>query len=230
MIRSARRAAAGLAAILASSCVGEPAVESHSAVRPTDPAFAYATAVFAPVSEPPAEFAHTTPERTPARLGLGRSASPAEIARLDRDVRPDGTGLPPGSGTARAGAPLYAAQCAACHGAAGTGGSELALVAPGADKHAFTTGSERNAFATRTIGNYWPYATTIFDYVRRTMPFDRPGSLTDDEVYALTAWLLWRNDIIAQDAVIDASTLPLIEMPALARFQVDDRPLSSRVR
>jgi S-disulfanyl-L-cysteine oxidoreductase SoxD len=200
-----------------------------SAVR-TDTTFAHATTTFAPTGAPPDEFARAGGEPRPARFGIGRAATQDEIARLDIDVMPDGTGLPPGSATPRDGAPIYAAKCAACHGVDGTGGSELALVAQGEDKHAFTTGEDFDAFAARTVGNYWPYATTLFDYIRRSMPFDRPGSLTDVEVYALTAWLLWQNDIIAEGDVIDASSLPRVEMPAHSRFIIDDRPTSTRVR
>ena len=109
----------------------------------------------------------------------------------------------------------------------GIGGPEGSLVGrvPG-DAFDFGDGMR----AERTIGSYWPWATTVFDYVRRAMPWDRPGSLSDDEVYAITAWLLYRNDIIAADAVLDATSLPQVEMPSRDRFVADDRLESHRVR
>ena len=140
---------------------------------------------------------------------------------------PDGRGLPAGSGSVDEGARLFAANCAVCHGVDGIGGPEGSLVGrvPG-DAFDFGDGMR----AERTIGSYWPWATTVFDYVRRAMPWDRPGSLSDDEVYAITAWLLYRNDIIAADAVLDATSLPQVEMPSRDRFVADDRLESHRVR
>lgn len=158
----------------------------------------------------------------PERFGYGRAATAAEIAALDIDVAPDGTGLPPGQGTVAGGAAIYAAQCASCHGAVGEGtpiGNRLVGREP-----IDSTGWNR------TIGNYWPYATTVFDYTRRTMPFDRPGSLSDEEVYALTAYLLHLNEIIPADAVMDARTLPQVQMPARDRFVPDDREATTSVR
>jgi S-disulfanyl-L-cysteine oxidoreductase SoxD len=168
-------------------------------------------------------------EPLPPRFGLGRAATPDHIAILDIDVSGDGRGLPTGSGSAAEGATLYAARCAVCHGPGGEGtpvGTRLVA----ADPHAFVDGDDYDAFFTRTIGNFWPYAPTIFDYVRRAMPADQPGSLSDDEVYALTAWLLWKNDIVAEDVRLDAETLPLVRMPARDRFVPDDRESSTRVR
>lgn len=170
-----------------------------------------------------------SPEPLPSTLGIGRAATQAEIALLDIDVMPDGTGLPPGRGTADTGAAIFAAKCAPCHGSEGEGTeAALALVGrlPG-DEFPFGDTDPRPA---RTIGNYWPYATTVFDYVRRAMPYDRPGSLTDGEVYALTAWLLWKNGLIDETFVMDAETLPAVVMPARDRFVRDDREASVRVR
>jgi S-disulfanyl-L-cysteine oxidoreductase SoxD len=168
--------------------------------------------------------AKAQPERAstsePARFGIGRPATAAEIAALDIDVRADGAGLPPGRGTAADGAPIYAARCAGCHGKTGREGPNDQLVGriPG---DAFTFA--RDPRAPKTIGSYWPYATTVFDYVRRAMPPDAPGSLKDDEVYGLVAYLLTLNELIPADAVIDAASLPKVKMPAHDRFVPDTR-------
>jgi S-disulfanyl-L-cysteine oxidoreductase SoxD len=159
----------------------------------------------------------------PPRFGFGRAATEAEIAVLDIDVSPDGTGLPTGQGTVAAGAAVYAAQCAVCHGQEGEGVSQVGNRLVGKEPIDSTGWN-------RTIGNYWPYATTVFDYIRRSMPFDRPGSLSDEEVYALTAFLLHLNGIVPADAVMDARTLPRVVMPARNRFVRDDREPSTNVR
>lgn len=148
-------------------------------------------------------------------FGFGQPVPAADVAAWDIDVGPDGEGLPPGSGTVDEGAAVWEANCARCHGEEGVDGSYGPVVA--------TEGAESFPFATEpglttSIGNYWPYATTVFDYVRRSMPFDDPGSLSDDEVYAVTAWLLWRNDLIEEDGVLDAETLPAVEMPGREHF------------
>lgn len=169
-------------------------------------------------------------ESFPERFGIGRVASAAEIQAIDIDITPDGTGLPTGAGTAAHGAPIYTAKCASCHGVEGEGtpiGSALVRRNPG---DAFDFGTSMEKERDKTIGNYWPYATTLFDYIRRAMPFDRPGSLTDDEVYALVAYLLHRNEIISEDAVMNAESLPRVVMPARDRFVVDDRVSSTAVK
>ena len=153
----------------------------------------------------------------PARFGFGRAATAEEIKAWDIDVMPDGEGLPPGSGTPAGGAKSYARTCAACHGPSGTEGPFDRLVG-------------RDRALVRTIGNYWPYATTLYDYIHRAMPLGAPGSLTPDEVYGLVAYLLWRNEIIAETAVIDARTLPRVVMPARDRFVVDDRRGGPEIR
>ena len=158
--------------------------------------------------------------KAPDRFGIGRPATPAEIAAWDIDVSPDGTGLPPGGATSAEGAPIYAARCAACHGKTGKEGPNDRLVGR-LPNDAFPFG--REASVPHTIGNYWPYATTVFDYIRRAMPPDAPGSLKDNDVYALTAFLLYLNELVPADAVIDAKTLPNVKMPARERFVVSPR-------
>jgi cytochrome c len=156
----------------------------------------------------------------PQTFGIGRPATAAEIAALDIDVGPDGAGLPPGRGTAADGAPIYAARCAGCHGKTGKEGPNDVLVGR-LDGDAFPFARDQRA--PKTIGSYWPYATTVFDYVRRAMPPDAPGSLKDEEVYALVAYLLAANDLIPADAVVDATSLPKVKMPAHDHFVPDTR-------
>ena len=171
---------------------------------------------------------HPAPE-LPARFGVGRSATPAEIASLDIDISPDGRGLPSGSGTPAQGAQVYAAKCAACHGASGEGqvgpppaGQAAAPKLIGRDpREGFPFGQDPKLV--KTVGNYWPYATTVFDYVRRTMPITAPGTLTNTEVYAVVAFLLAQNEIIDKNAVMDSTTLAAVKMPARDRFVPDDR-------
>ena len=153
-------------------------------------------------------------QQAPARFGFGSPAPADRVAAWDIDVRPDGVGLPPGSGSVAAGAVVYRQRCASCHGANGMGGRADALVG---------TEPWGEWPINPTVGNYWPFATTLYDYIVRAMPLDRPGSLTADETYAVIAWILARNDLIPEDAVIDASTLPGVRMPARDRFVPDDR-------
>jgi cytochrome c len=143
--------------------------------------------------------------------GLGVAVTAEQIEGWALTILPDGTGLPAGSGTARVGAGIYAAKCAACHGADGTGGPN--------DQLAGGHGTLASAAPVRTIGSYWPYATTVFDYVRRAMPLTQPQSLSNNETYALTAYLLYLNGMIAEDVVMDARTLPSVEMPNRANFE-----------
>ena len=163
----------------------------------------------------------------PARFGFGRPATAEEIRAWDIDVRPDGTGLPPGSGTASQGAAIYARRCVACHGRTGSEGPFDLLVGR-EPRQGFPFG--RDPRWVRTIGNYWPYATTLYDYIQRAMPLDAPGSLQPDEVYGLVAFLLWRNEIVADTAVMNAQTLPRVVMPARDRFVRDNRQGGPEVR
>lgn len=153
----------------------------------------------------------------PSTFGFGRMATPQEIGLWDIAIRPDGKGLPPGAGNVIKGKTIYALKCASCHGADGKETPEFKLPGP-------ALVSDTSATAKiKTIGNYWPYATTLFDYMRRTMPYNLPGSLTNDEVYSLTAYLLNANQIIKPEVILNAKTLPRIIMPAKKLFVIDDR-------
>jgi cytochrome c len=168
-----------------------------------------------------------TPSAAPARFGIGRLATPAEIAARDIDVGPDGAGLPSGRGTAGEGAAIYATRCASCHGKTGTEGPNDVLVAtPTGAGFPFA----KDPSVPRAIGNYWPYATTLFDYIRRAMPPSAPGSLSDHEVYALVAHLLAWNGLIEPNLVIDAQSLPKVKMPARDRFVQDQRSVGPMKR
>lgn len=170
----------------------------------------------------PASLSADQADSAPVVYGFGTPATAEEIAAWDIDVLPDGEGLPVGSGTAAEGAELYAVQCAACHGFNGEGGLNDRLVMHSPNE-AFPDATDPDSGQHRTVGNYWPYATTVFDYIRRSMPYNLPGSLEDDQVYALTAHLLYLNNIIPEDAEMNAETLPKVEMPARGKFVVDDR-------
>ena len=152
------------------------------------------------------------------RYGLGQSADVQLVARLDTDIDPSGSALPAGRGTAAEGAVLYAAQCAMCHGAEGLGMPPAFPRLLGRDPKAedFTFASDHKL--PKTIGNYWPYATTLFDYIRRAMPLTAPGSLTDDQVYALTAYLLAADGVISKETTLDAAALAAVKMPYTDRF------------
>ncbi len=162
------------------------------------------------------------------QYGLGHAAPAESVAREAVAIAPDGAGLPAGSGTAAAGATLFAQQCAVCHGAKGEGLAPFPKLIGREPREGFPFG--RDARLARTVGNYWPYPTTVFDYIRRAMPYTAPGSLSADQVYSLTAYLLAANEIITTDAVMDARTLPLVRMPARDRFVRDDRRGGPEVR
>jgi S-disulfanyl-L-cysteine oxidoreductase SoxD len=137
---------------------------------------------------------------------LGRVATPDEIAAWDISIGPDGAGLPPGSGSPKQGEAVYTANCLACHGEKGAGKPNDAL----ASGQGTLAGDQTPI---KTVGSFWPYATTIFDYVRRAMPLNAPKSLTNDEVYAVVAYILQLNGIIGENDVMNAQTLPLVRMP-----------------
>src|SRR5258706_619816 len=134
----------------------------------------------------------------------GKPIAPSEIAAWDISILPDGSGLPPGSGTPDRGARVFAEKCIACHGEGGKGGINASLVGGGP-----LTGPG----SAKTIANFWPYATTVFDFIRRAMPWPQPRSLTNDEVYALTAYILALNKIISENDTMNAETLPKVRMP-----------------
>jgi mono/diheme cytochrome c family protein len=147
--------------------------------------------------------------QTPSYTNVGRTPTKEEIRAWDISVGPDGKGLPPGQGTSKEGAAIFAAKCAICHGAVGEGGKiGPRLVGGNADLESLTT-----IQPARTIGGYWPYATTVWDYINRTMPRNQGGSLSANEVYALTAFILSKSSIIQEGDIMDAKTLPKVQMP-----------------
>ena len=149
-------------------------------------------------------------------VGLGRVATDDAIRAWDIDVAPDGEGLPVGGGTVEEGANVYAEHCAHCHGATGVEGPMSRLVGG--------QGTLATAHPLKTVGSYWPYATTLFDYIYRAMPFDAPQSLTSDQAYAVAAWILFRNGLLEKEAVLNQKTLPLVRMPNRDGFVSDARP------
>jgi S-disulfanyl-L-cysteine oxidoreductase SoxD len=155
-------------------------------------------------------------QETVKGYGVGRPVTAEEIRAWNIDVNPAGEGLPAGRGTVQEGGRIFAAKCAACHGATGMEGPKDRLV------------GGRNTLATqkpiKTIGSYWPYATTLYDYIYRAMPFNAPQSLSPDETYSVIAWLLNQNGIIDEGKVIDARSLPAITMPNRDGFIPDPRP------
>ncbi|MEK7401369.1 MAG: cytochrome c [Gemmatimonadota bacterium] len=152
---------------------------------------------------------------------IGRDASYAEVRAWDIDANPDGAGLPTGRGTYAKGADVYAKQCAVCHGAKGEGIPPTYPKLIGAEPKNFPFGDDPKA--AKTVGNYWPYATTLYDYINRAMPFPASSTLKPDEVYSVVAFLLAENGVIARDAIMNARMLPAVKMPGRAHFVLDDR-------
>ena len=153
--------------------------------------------------------------------GFGTAATESQIAAWDIDIGPDGAGLPPGQGTVAEGLEVWERhRCILCHGPTGREGPNdiIAGRIPGDE---FPFANDRTLRS--TVGNYWPYATTLFDYTRRAMPFDLPGTMTDEEVYAVVGAMLYFNDLLPADAVVDAATVVDTHMPARNRFVPDNR-------
>ncbi|NND91395.1 MAG: c-type cytochrome [Granulosicoccus sp.] len=168
----------------------------------------------APEAQRPLARDTTVPEH--GVLHLGRLALPEEVAAWDIDIRPDGLGLPTGSGSVETGGQIYDAQCAVCHGVFGEGAGRWPVLAGGFD----TLSDERPE---KTIGSYWPYVSTVYDYVRRAMPFGNARSLSDDDVYALTAYLLYLNDQVSEDFTLSTDNFASITLPNVDNFIADDR-------
>lgn len=164
----------------------------------------------------------------PTTYGLGHQITAQEIAAVDIDVNPAGTGLPVGEGTASAGSAIFAQKCAFCHGPRGEGQGPYPRLIGRTPPPGFVFASDVKA--PKTIGNYWPYATTVYDYVHRAMPYNAPGSLTPTETYSLVAFLLSENGIIPAAAVMNAGTLPAVQMPARKNFVPDNRTGGAAVR
>lgn len=150
------------------------------------------------------------------KFGFGQPVTPEQIAAWDINVFADGRNLPDGSGTVTQGGTIYAQQCAACHGSKGEGGS--------GDKLVGGIGTLASGKPVKTVGSYWPYAPTLFDYIRRAMPLTAPQSLSNEQVYAVTAYLLHLNGLVEQDARLDAKSLAAIKMPNRDGFVPDPRP------
>jgi cytochrome c len=171
-------------------------------------------------STPKATAKSTTP--APKRLGIGRPATAEEIAGWDIDVRPDGQGLPPGKGTVKQGEAIYMQQCAACHGEFGESAGRWPILSGG-------NGSLASHDPVKSIGSYWPYASTVIDYIRRTMPFGNAQSLNNDDLYAITAYVLYLNDVITDENFeLNATTFKTIKLLNQPNFIDDDRETAEK--
>jgi len=148
--------------------------------------------------------------------GFGRVPTAEELKAIDIEITPDGKGLPSGSSTAAAGKSVYTRRCETCHGPTGKEGPQDVLVGG--------VGSLATPTPQKTVGSYWPYATTLWDYIRRAMPFDHPGTLTNDEIYGVTAYVLFMNGIVKDQDVIDQASLVHVSMPNRNGFTSDPRP------
>jgi cytochrome c len=161
-------------------------------------------------------FTSATAAQAQSPYGIGRAATPAEIAGWNIDVDRDGNNLPPGSGSVSHGREVFDQQCAACHGAKGEGGIGDQLVGG--------QGTLATPKPVRTVGSYWPYAATLFDYIRRAMPQNAPQSLSNEDVYAVSAYILNLNGLLSADARLDSNILRAIKMPNRSMFVDDTRP------
>jgi cytochrome c len=156
-----------------------------------------------------------SPAQSPS-FAVGHTPSPEHLKAIDIEVTPDGKGLAPGSGSAAAGKDVYTRRCETCHGPTGKEGPQDILVGG--------KGSLASERPLKTVGSYWPYATTLWDYIRRAMPFDHPGTLTLDEIYGVTAYVLFMNGIVGENDMLNESTLPHVKMPNRNGFVADPRP------
>jgi cytochrome c len=198
--------AVGLAVALVGPLLAQPAHKNHAPAKP--PHAAQAATPAAPAAVP--------------KLGLGREALPEELKAWSIGVRPDGQGLPPGKGTVRQGDELFQAQCAACHGEFGQGNGRWPVLAGG-------QGSLKDDRPEKTIGSFWPDLSTVFDYIHRAMPYGNAQSLQPDEVYALTAYLLYLNDIVKdEDFELSDKNFTSIKLPNAAAFYDDDRETTEK--
>jgi len=155
--------------------------------------------------------------RSAGHFGYGKAATAEEIAGWDIDIRPDGMGLPPGAGTPEDGEMMYEDRCALCHGSFGEGVGRYPVLAGG-------EGTLSEPRPEKTVGSFWPYASTLWDYIHRAMPFAEPESLSDDDVYAITAYVLYLNDLLDYEFELNQDNLASIEMPNRDGFFIDDRP------
>ncbi|WP_296573685.1 cytochrome c [Phreatobacter sp.] len=165
--------------------------------------------------------AAAAPVAASQRTGLGREAHPAEVAAWAIAIRPDGQGLPPGSGSVKQGEDIYQTQCAACHGEFGEGAGRWPVLAGG-------RGSLKGESPEKTLGSFWPYLSTTFDYVRRAMPYGNAQSLSNDEVYALTAYIMYLNDLVPESFELTRENFTSIPMPNVGGFYDDDRETTER--
>ena len=170
--------------------------------------------------QPTAKTGSDAAQRAP--LGLGRPALPEEIAAWDIDVRPDGQGLPPGRGSVKQGEEIFLERCAACHGEFGEGVGRWPVLAGGA-------GTLKADNPEKTVGSFWPFASTVFDYVHRAMPFGNGQTLTADETYSIVAYLLYLNDLVKDDFELSKDNFTSVQMPNTGGFYDDDREVSEKM-
>jgi len=162
-----------------------------------------------------AQVSAALPAQSPT-FGVGHAPRPDQLKQIDIDVTPDGKGLVPGHGTASAGKDVYTRRCETCHGPTGKEGPQEAISGG--------KGSLATSKPQKTVGSYWPYATTLWDYINRAMPFDHPSTLTPDEVYSATAYVLFLNGVVGEQDLLDETTLPKVQMPNRNGFVADPRP------
>ncbi|MGL4323307.1 MAG: c-type cytochrome, partial [Beijerinckiaceae bacterium] len=178
--------------------------------------------MLAPAPQAFAQQAQKTAVSTPKKFGFGREATAEEIKGWDVDVRPDGVGLPVGKGTSKTGEPVYIEKCASCHGEFGESSGRWPVLAGGA-------GTLKSDNPVKTIGSFWPYASTLYDYVKHAMPYGSAQSLTADEIYGISAYLLYLNDIIKDENFeLNEKTFPKIKLPNEGNFFDDDREKSEK--